>query len=99
MHAARFERNLPAVAKIEMPVPDMHVAVAHPGRVDPQDHFGPLRLRIGVVARLQLLAPLDDLHRTHILPSRMISPEAGAASPGFPPPLAGEEGQDGGRGL
>src|SRR3954449_9545731 len=89
MHAARCERDLFAVAEIEMPVPDMHIAVAHPGRLDPQDHFGPLRLRIGVVARLQLLAPLDDLHRTHILPSWIISPETAAASPVVPSPACG----------
>src|SRR5437660_5306328 len=65
MHAARFERNLLAIAEIEMPVPNVHVAVADARRLDPQQYLLALRLGIGIVLRLQRLAPLDDLHRPH----------------------------------
>src|ERR1044071_6235244 len=41
--AARFQRNPPAVAEIEMPVPDMHVAIAYPGGLHPQYDFRPPR--------------------------------------------------------
>ena len=59
------ERDLLAVAEIEMPVPDVHVAVADARRLDAQQHLLALGLGIGVVARFERLAPFDDLHRTH----------------------------------
>src|SRR5947209_665698 len=65
MDAARFERDLLAVTEIEMPVPDVHVAVADTSRLDPQQHLLALRLRVRIVPRLQRLAPFDDLHRAH----------------------------------
>src|SRR6266851_1209714 len=49
-----------------MPVPDMHVAVADPRRLDAQQHLLALGLGVGVVARFERLAPFDDLHRTHV---------------------------------
>ena len=60
-----LQRNLPAVTEIEMPVPDMDVAVAHPGGLHPQYDFRPLRLGVRIVAGLELFSPLDDLHCAH----------------------------------
>jgi hypothetical protein len=74
VHAARLERDLLTAAEIEMPVPDMHVAVADAGSLHPQQHLVAFRFRIGVVPRFQRLPPFDDLHRTHlsVLPFRGI---------------------------
>ncbi len=65
LDAARFERDLPAVAEVEVPVPDVHIAVAHARRLDPQQHLLASGLGVGIVARLERPSPFDDLHRPH----------------------------------
>jgi hypothetical protein len=64
-HTARFERDLLSVAEIEMPVPDMHVAVADPRGLDTQQNLLSHRLGIRVLPGFERLAPFDDLNRTH----------------------------------
>ena len=49
-----------------MPVPDVHVAVAHPGRLDPQDHFRTVRLRVGIVTRFERFAPFVQLSQDEV---------------------------------
>ncbi len=51
--------------QIEMPVPDVDVAVANSGSFDAQQHLLALGFGIRVLPRLQRLSPFDDLHRTH----------------------------------
>ena len=46
VHAARFERDLLLAAQIEVPVPDVHVAVADARRLDAQQHL--LALGLGI---------------------------------------------------
>src|SRR6516165_7011257 len=65
MHPARFERDLPIAAQIEIAVPDMDVAVAHPCRLDTQQHLLAFGFGVGILPRFQGLSPFDDLHRTH----------------------------------
>src|SRR5215469_13647549 len=39
VHAARFQRDLPLAAQIEVAIPDMDVAMAYPGRLNAQQHL------------------------------------------------------------
>jgi len=64
-HAARFERDLLPAPQIKISVPDVHVAMAHPRRLDAQQHLLALRLGIRILPRFERLAPFDDLHRPH----------------------------------
>jgi hypothetical protein len=64
-HAARFERDLLPVTQIEVPVPDMDVAVAHPRRLDAQQYLLAFGIGIRVLAHFQRLSPFDNLHRAH----------------------------------
>src|SRR6185436_12232501 len=73
LHTTRFQRNLPAIAEIEMPVPYVDVAVADAGGLNPQQHLLAFGFGIGVVARFERLAPFDDLHRAHTIASRLHS--------------------------
>src|SRR5215467_10779083 len=65
VHAARFKRDGSLPAQIEVPVPNVDVAMADPGRLDAQQHFLSLRFGIWILSRFQWLSPFDDLHRTH----------------------------------
>src|SRR5216683_4430144 len=76
-----FRSLLPA-AEIEMSVPDVHVTVADPRRLDAQQYLLALRLGIGILPRLERLAPFDDLHRTHAGILRLsIRPRGRSGSP------------------
>src|SRR5262249_8220612 len=70
VHATRLQRDLLSVPQIEMSVPDMYVAVADSGRLDPQQHLLPLRLGVRVIPCFERLAPFNDLHRAHAQSSR-----------------------------
>ena len=63
--------NDAAIAKVEIAVPDMKVAVAHAAGFDANQNLRACRLRGRRLARLQRLAPLDDLiafHDRRVLP-------------------------------
>ena len=57
VHAAGFERNVAAIAKVEVPVPDVDVAMAHAGCLDPQQHLLAQGLGIGIVPGFERLPP------------------------------------------
>jgi hypothetical protein len=48
-----------------MPVPDVYVAMADPGRLNPQQHLLALRIGVRVIPCFERLAPFNDLHCTH----------------------------------
>ena len=79
-HAARFERDLLPTAQIEIPIPDVDVAVAHTRGFDAQQHLVALGFGIRVLPRFQRLSPFDDLHRTH---TGVLQFQAGCSAPDF----------------
>src|SRR5439155_19992588 len=60
-----------------MPVTNMYVAVTHPCRLDAQQHLLALRLGSRIFPHFQRLAPVDDLHGTHLGVSQFPEPKQG----------------------
>src|SRR5437588_9221269 len=57
--------ELAAVTEVEITIMDVQIAVANPARLDLDQHLRAFGLGVGILARLERLAPFDNLHSMH----------------------------------
>jgi hypothetical protein len=67
VHAALTHVQAPAATELEVALPDMHVAMAHPAVLEPEEHLGATRTGVFTLYSLQWFAPFNNIVAQHTI--------------------------------